>query len=412
LNYPQPVFTRSRVEIAPPHEISLDHSLLYRILLVHLDGTSPAMLRSGTGLANNLRKEEQEMAINEGKMNELVGRFLNDFGGSFQSALAVIGDKLGLYKALAGAGTLTSEELAERTGTNERYVREWLASQAAGGYVSYEAATGGFYLTEEQALVLTDENGPVFLPGAFQLALATVRSEPRIATAFKTGEGVGWHEHDAGLFGGTERFFRPGYATNLVGSWIPALEGLEAKLKAGGKVADVGCGLGASTILMAQAYPKSTFVGFDYHQSSVEQARSKAHAAGVSDRVSFEVAKAKDYPGTDYDMVAFFDSLHDMGDPVGAAKHVLGSLKSNGSWMIVEPFANDRVEDNLNPIGRIFYSASTMLCTPGSRSQEVRLGLGAQAGEARIRDVVTTGGFKRFRRATETPFNLVFEARP
>jgi len=352
------------------------------------------------------------MAVNEEKMNELLGRFLHDFGGTFHSAMAVIGDKLGLYKALADGGPLTSEELAQRTGTTERYVREWLASQAAGGYASYDAATRRFFLTEEQAFALTDENGPVFLPGAFQLALSAVRSEPRIAEAFKTGEGVGWHEHDQGLFGGTERFFRPGYAANLTGSWIPALNGVEEKLKAGARVADVGCGHGASTILMAQAYPAATFVGFDYHQASVEQARRKAEEAGVSDRVTFEVARAKDYTGRDYDLVAFFDSLHDMGDPVGAAGHVLSTLKPDGTWMIVEPFANDRVEDNLNPIGRIYYSASTMLCTPASRSQEVGLGLGAQAGEARIHDVVTAGGFKRFRRATETPFNLVFEARP
>ena len=352
------------------------------------------------------------MAINDEKMNQLLGQFLNDFGGTFHSAMAVIGDKLGLYKAMAEAGPLTSEELAEKTGTTERYVREWLASQAAGGYASYDAATGRFFLTEEQAFALTDENGPVFLPGAFQLALSAVKSEPRIATAFKTGEGVGWHEHDSGLFAGTERFFRPGYAANLVDQWIPAFEGLEAKLKGGAKVADVGCGHGASTILMAMSFPKSTFVGFDYHERSVESARAKAEAAGLSDRVRFEVATAKDYPGTDYDLVAFFDSLHDMGDPVGAATHVLSTLKSDGTWMIVEPFANDKVEDNLNPIGRIFYSASTMLCTPASRSQEVGLGLGAQAGEARIREVVTTGGFKRFRRATQTPFNLVFEARP
>jgi 2-polyprenyl-3-methyl-5-hydroxy-6-metoxy-1,4-benzoquinol methylase len=352
------------------------------------------------------------MAVNEEKMNELLGRFLNDFGATFHSAMAVIGDKLGLYKALADGGPLTSEELAQRTGTTERYVREWLASQAAGGYASYDAATRRFFLTEEQAFALTDENGPVFLPGAFQLALSAVRSEPRIAEAFKTGEGVGWHEHDEGLFGGTERFFRPAYAANLTGSWIPALNGVEEKLKAGARVADVGCGHGASTILMAQAYPAATFVGFDYHQASVEQARRKAEEAGVSDRVTFEVAKAKDYMGRDYDVVAFFDSLHDMGDPVGAASHVLGTLKPDGTWMIVEPFANDRVEDNLNPIGRIYYSASTMLCTPASRSQEVGLGLGAQAGEARIHDVVTAGGFKRFRRAAETPFNLVFEARP
>jgi SAM-dependent methyltransferase len=352
------------------------------------------------------------MAVNEEKLNELLGRFVNDFGATFHTAMAVIGDNLGLYKALADAGPLTSEELAKHTGTTERYVREWLASQAAGGYASYDAATRRFFLTEEQAFALTDEGGSIFLPGAFHLALAAVRSAPRIETAFKTGEGVGWHEHDPGLFGGTEQFFRPGYAANLVNSWIPALEGLDEKLKAGARVADVGCGYGASTILMAQAYPKSTFIGFDYHHRSVEYARFRAETAGVADRVTFEVAKAKDYSGNDYDLVAFFDSLHDMGDPVGAASHVLGTLKSDGSWMIVEPFANDNLEDNLNPIGRIFYAASTMLCTPASRSQEVGLGLGAQAGEARIREVATAGGFRRFRRATETPFNLVFEARP
>lgn len=352
------------------------------------------------------------MAIDQDKMNELLGIFLNDFGGTLHSAMAVIGDKLGLYKAMAKAGPLTPEELAASTGTTERYVREWLASQAAGGYASHDAATGRFFLTEEQAFALTDENGPVFLPGAFQLALAAVKAEPRIAEAFRTGEGVGWHEHDAGLFRGTERFFRPGYAANLISSWIPALEGVDEKLMSGAKVADVGCGHGASTILMAQAYPKSTFVGFDYHQGSIEYARKKGAEAGVSDRVSFEVAAAKDYPGKEFDFVAVFDALHDMGDPVGAAAHVRTTLKSDGSWMIVEPFANDNVEENLNPIGRVFYAASTLLCTPASRSQEVGLGLGAQAGEARIRDVVVQGGFTRFRRATETPFNLVFEARP
>ncbi|MEK6304198.1 MAG: class I SAM-dependent methyltransferase [Acidobacteriota bacterium] len=352
------------------------------------------------------------MAIDQDKMNELLGRFLNDFGGTLHSAMAVIGDKLGLYKAMAEAGPLTPEELASRTGTTERYVREWLASQAAGGYASYDAETGRFFLTEEQAFALTDENGPVFLPGAFQLALAAVKAQPRIAEAFQTGEGVGWHEHDSGLFSGTERFFRPGYAANLISSWIPALDGVDEKLTSGAKVADVGCGHGASTILMAQAYPKSTFFGFDYHQGSIDYARKKAEDSGLSDRVTFEVAAAKDYPGKDFDFVAVFDALHDMGDPVGAAAHVRTTLKSDGSWMIVEPFANDKIEENLNPIGRIFYSASTLLCTPASRSQEVGLGLGAQAGEARIRDVVTQGGFKRFRRATQTPFNLVFEARP
>ncbi|HWN99476.1 MAG TPA: class I SAM-dependent methyltransferase [Blastocatellia bacterium] len=352
------------------------------------------------------------MAIDNDKLNELVGRFLNDFGGTLHSAMAVIGDKLGLYKAMAEAGPVTSEELARRTGANERYVREWLASQAAGGYASYDAATGRFFLTEEQAFALTDETGPVFLPGAFELALAAVKAEPRISQAFKTGEGVGWHEHDSGLFRGTERFFRPGYAANLISSWIPALDGVEEKLKSGARVADVGCGHGASTILMAEAYPKSQFTGFDYHQGSIDNARKKAAEAGVSDRVSFEAATAKDYPGKDFDLVAVFDALHDMGDPVGAAAHVLGTIKSDGSWMIVEPFANDKVEDNLNPLGRLAYSVSTLVCTPASRSQEVGLGLGAQAGEARIRDVVTQGGFKRFRRATETPLNLVFEARP
>jgi 2-polyprenyl-3-methyl-5-hydroxy-6-metoxy-1,4-benzoquinol methylase len=352
------------------------------------------------------------MAIDQDKMNELLGRFLNDFGGTLHSAMAVIGDKLGLYKAMAEAGPVTAEELAARTGTTERYVREWLSSQAAGGYASYDAATGRFFLTEEQAFALTDENGPVFLPGAFELALAAVKAEPRIADAFQTGEGVGWHEHDAGLFRGTERFFRPGYAANLISSWIPALEGVDEKLKSGARVADIGCGHGASTILMAQAYPKSRFSGFDYHQGSIDYARRKAADAGLSNRVDFDVATAKDYQGKDFDFVAVFDALHDMGDPVGVAAHTLSTMKSDGSWMIVEPFANDKVEDNLNPIGRIFYAASTLLCTPASRSQEVGLGLGAQAGEARIRDVVTRGGFTRFRRATETPFNLVFEARP
>lgn len=352
------------------------------------------------------------MAINQDKMNELLGKFLGDFGGTLHSAMAVIGDRLGLYKAMAEAGPVTPDELAARTNTTERYVREWLASQAAGGYVSYDAATRRFFLTEEQAFALTDENGPVFLPGAFELALAAVKAEPRIANAFQTGEGVGWHEHDPNLFRGTERFFRPGYAANLIDAWIPALEGVEQKLKSGAKVADVGCGHGASTILMAQAYPKSEFIGFDYHQGSIDQARKKASDAGLSDRVQFEVATAKNYPGKDYDFVAVFDALHDMGDPVGAATHVLSTIKSEACWMIVEPFANDKIEENLNPIGRIFYSASTLLCTPASRSQEVGLGLGAQAGEARIRDVVTEGGFKRFRRATQTPFNLVFEARP
>ena len=350
--------------------------------------------------------------MNEERLNQLLGRFLDDFGAVFHGAMVVIGDKLGLYKALAEAGPLTAKELADRTGTAARYVTEWLASQAAGGYVTYDAASGRYSLTEEQTFTMANEDSPAFLPGAFQLAVAAVKSETRIEQAFRSGDGVGWHEHDPELFRGTERFFRPGYAANLMTSWIPSLEGVEAKLKAGARVADVGCGHGASTILMAKAYPNSTFLGFDYHGRSIEYARKAASEAGLADRVTFDVAKAKDYPGHDYDLVTFFDCLHDMGDPVGASAHVLQSLKSDGTWMIVEPYAGDKLEDNLNPRGRAFYGASTLLCTPASLSQEVGLGLGAQAGEARLREVVKAGGFTRFRRASETPFNLVFEARP
>lgn len=352
------------------------------------------------------------MAINEDKLNQLLGRFLDDFGAVFHGAMVVIGDKLGLYKAMAEAGSLSCAELAERTGTTERYVREWLAGQTAGGYVTYDSAADQYSLTEEQAFVMADESSPAFLPGAFQLAVAAVKAEPRIAEAFRTGQGVGWHEHDPGLFRGTERFFRPGYATNLMSSWIPSLDGVQQRLDRGAFVADVGCGHGASTILMAKAFPKSRFIGFDYHGRSIEYAKHAAQEAGVGDRVSFEVAKAKEYPGKDYDFVTFFDCLHDMGDPVGASAHVLDSLKRDGTWMIVEPFAGDKLEDNLNPRGRAFYCASTLICTPASLSQEVGLGLGAQAGEARLREVVTSGGFTRFRRASETPFNIVFEARP
>jgi 2-polyprenyl-3-methyl-5-hydroxy-6-metoxy-1,4-benzoquinol methylase len=352
------------------------------------------------------------MPLDQEKLNQFLQKALSDFGATFHAALVVIGDKLGLYKAMANAGPVTSAELAERTGTAERYVREWLAAQAAGGYVTYDPAAGRYSLSEEQAFALADENSPAFMPGAFQLATSAIKAEPKISEAFRTGAGVGWHEHDPGLFHGTERFFRPGYAANLVSAWIPALDGVEARLRAGAHVADVGCGRGASTILMAQAYPRSTFVGFDYHQPSIERAGQLADEAGVSDRVSFAVAKAKDYPGRNYDFVTFFDCLHDMGDPIGAAAHVLETLRKDGTWMIVEPFAHDRVEENLNPVGRAYYSASTLICTPASLAQEVGLALGAQAGEARLQKVVTAGGFTRFRRATETPFNLVFEARP
>jgi SAM-dependent methyltransferase len=308
---------------------------------------------------------------------------------------------------------MTPAELAARTGTDERYVREWLSAQATGGYVTYDPVTQRFELPPEQAFALANPDGPVFFPGAMQLAVAALKAEPRIIERFKTGEGLGWHEHDPELFRGTERFFRPNYVGNLVSNWIPALEGVQDKLTRGAKVADVGCGHGSSTILMAAAFPKSQFVGFDYHQASIEHARRAAADAGVADRATFEVAAAKEYPGNaEYDLVTFFDCLHDMGDPVGASAHVLRSLKKDGTWMIVEPFAGDTLEENLTPVGRVYYSASTMICTPASKSQEVGLALGAQAGEARLRDVVTKGGFTRFRRATETPFNLVLEARP
>jgi SAM-dependent methyltransferase len=351
------------------------------------------------------------MAIDIDTLNAFVGRFVGDLGATVHAGMVVIGEKLGLYKALA-AGPMTSGELATKTGTDERYVREWLASQAAGGYVSYDEKTNRFSLTEEQAFALANEDSPAYVPGAFQLALGSLAAVPRIAESFRSGAGMGWGEHDENVFHGCEKFFRPGYAANLVSSWIPALEGVKQKLEAGARVADVGCGKGASTLLMAKAFPKSHFVGFDYHGASIEGARASAKRDGVADRVSFEVAKAKEYPGKEYDLVTVFDCLHDMGDPVGAAKHVLGTLRKDGTWMIVEPFANDGLKDNLNPVGRVYYSFSTLLCTPCSRSQEVGLCLGAQSGEARIRDVVTSAGFSRFRRATETPFNIVYEARP
>jgi SAM-dependent methyltransferase len=349
--------------------------------------------------------------LDQAKLHEFVMRAVGEMGAAMNAALIVIGDKLGLYKAMSGAGPMTSAELAKKSGTTERYVREWLASQAAGGFVTYDAASGKYTLPPEQALALADETSPVFLPGFFEVVAACVKDEPKITEAFRSGKGVGWHEHDHGLFAGTERFFRPNYRAHLINEWIPALEGVEAKLKAGAKVADVGCGLGTSTILMAQAYPKSTFVGFDYHDGSIKMAREAAAKAGVGDRVKFEVAKAKDYPGKGFELVAFFDCLHDMGDPEGAAKHVKESMAPDGTWMIVEPFAHDKLEDNLNPIGRVYYAASTMLCTPASLSQEVGLALGAQAGEGRLSKILKAAGFSRVRRAAETPFNIVLEAR-
>ena len=349
----------------------------------------------------------EQATLDPKKVEEFLGKAISDVAATFHAGLVLIGDKLGLYRAMAGAGPMSPADLAKRTGARERYVREWLSAQAAGGYVTYEPATGRFTLPPEQAFLLLDAD----LPGAFQLSIGSVRDEPKISDAFRTGAGVGWHEHDAGVYEGCERFFRPGYAMNLVSQWIPALDGVKARLDAGGRVADVGCGHGASSIIMAQAFPRASITGFDYHPPSIQAARQAADKAGVGDRLSFEVTAAKAYPGTGYDLVTFFDCLHDMGDPVGAARHVRQSLAPGGVWMLVEPFANDRLEDNLNPVGRLYYSASTLLCTPASLSQEVGLALGAQAGEKRLREVVTAGGFKRFRRASETPFNLVFEAR-
>jgi len=345
------------------------------------------------------------------KLNAFIGQFVGDLGAAAHTGMVVIGEKLGLYKALDG-GPMMAAELAAKTKTDERYLREWLASQAAGRYISYDEKTEKFYLTPEQAFTLAHEDSPAYLPGAFELALGSLAAVPRIADSFRTGAGMGWHEHADGVFDGCEKFFRPGYAANLVPSWIPALEGVQAKLEQGARVADVGCGKGASTLVMAKAFPKSQFFGFDYHDKSIAGARESAKREGVADRVRFEVSKAKDFPGKDYDFVAVFDCLHDMGDPVGAAQHVRQSLAKDGTWMIVEPFANDQLKDNLNPVGRMYYSFSTLLCTPCSRSQEVGLCLGAQAGEQNIRDVVAKAGFSRFRRATQTPFNIIYEARP
>lgn len=350
-------------------------------------------------------------ALDMDKLNQFIGRFVTDLGAAVHTGMVVIGEQLGLYKALAN-GPQTAAQLAAATGTDERYLREWLSSQAAGGYITYTANDGIFSLSPEQEFTLANEQSPAYLPGAFELALASLNAVPRIANSFRTGAGMGWHEHADGVFHGCEKFFRPGYAANLMSSWIPALTDVKQKLDRGARVADVGCGKGASTVLMAKAFPNSKFFGFDYHDKSIEAARESAKREGVADHITFEVAKAKDFPGKDYDFVAVFDCLHDMGDPVGAARHVRESLAKDGTWMIVEPYANDDLKDNLNPVGRVYYSFSTLLCTPCSRSQEVGLCLGAQAGERRIRDTVTSAGFQRFRRAAETPFNIVYEARP
>ena len=351
------------------------------------------------------------MTLNEERLNTFMAKMLDDVGAAMNASLLLLGDKLGLYKAMAEGGSMSPSELAQATETNERYVREWLAAQAASGYVTYDPASGTFSLPPEQAAVLADEESPFFLGAVGNLVAATLRDEPYITKAFQTGEGVGWDKRSECLFCGTARFFRTGYRHHLVQEWLPALEGVLDKLEDGATVADIGCGHGVSTLLMARAFPKSRFFGFDYHAESIEDARKAAEAEELGDQVTFEVSTAKAVPSHEYDLVCFFDCLHDMGDPVGALRHVRGTMASDGTCMLVEPFANDRLEDNLNPVGRIYYAASTMICTPASLAQEVGLALGAQAGEARLRNVAQEAGFTSFRRATETPFNIIYEVK-
>ncbi|MFI6094708.1 class I SAM-dependent methyltransferase [Lentzea sp. NPDC051213] len=350
--------------------------------------------------------------VDTDKLMQFVFRAVDEVGATLNAALVVMGDKLGYYRIMASGDPISPTELADRSGTAEPYAREWLNAQAAGGYVTYDPATGRYVLPIEHAVALTVEDSPAFLPGMFQIALGTVHDAGRVLDAARSGSGVGWHEHNSDVHLGCERFFRPNYEANLIESWLPALDGVAAKLGAGAKVADVGCGHGASTILMARAFPNSTFTGSDYHPESIEIARERAAAAGVGDRVTFEVASAKDFSGTDYDLVTMFDCLHDMGDPVGAARHVRDAVAADGTWMIVEPMSGDHVEDNLNPVGRAYYGFSTLLCTPASLSQDVGLALGTQAGPARIRDVTVAGGFTRFAGVAQTPFNQVLEVRP
>jgi len=351
------------------------------------------------------------MALDETKLNEFIGKFVGDLGATIAAGGTVIGHKLGLYKALA-TGPATAGQLAARTGTNPRYIAEWLRGQAAGGYVEYDPASDSYSLTEEQAFVLTNPDGAVYAPGAFVLALGVLKANDRVVASFRTGEGMGWHEHDEDVFVGCEQFFRPGYIANLVPNWLPALDGVVAKLRAGGKGADLGCGLGASTVLLAEAYPQSRFIGSDYHERSIELARKRAADAGVAHRVAFEVAPAAGFSGTGYDFISTFDCLHDMGDPLSAAKHIRSAIADDGTWMVVEPAAADDVAGNLNPVGRVYYNFSAQLCIPNALSQTGGYALGAQAGEAAIRRIATDAGFTRFRRATETPFNIVYEVRP
>jgi SAM-dependent methyltransferase len=351
-------------------------------------------------------------AIDEAKLQAFVGQAVTDMGAAISGLLLHLGDRLGLYKAMAGAGPMTSADLAERTGTTERYVREWLGNQAAGGYVVHDPATGTYELPPEQAMVVAVEDSPVFLAGAFESIASCYADHELFVDAFRTGAGVGWQDHDHRLFSGVVRLFGPGYAAHLVEEWLPALDGVVDKLRAGASVADVGCGRGASTVIMATAFERSTFAGFDPHEPSIEEARAAATRAGVNQRARFGVAAAKDLPGEGYDLVCVFDALHDMGDPVGAARRIRQALAPDGTLLLVEPAAGDTLEDNLNPVGRTFYGLSTVVCTPGSLAQEVGRGLGAQAGERQLTEVLREAGFSHVRRATETPFNLILEARP
>ncbi len=351
------------------------------------------------------------MSVDMAKLETLLGKMVSDMGAAAIAPLVMLGDKLGLYRALAANDPISTEDLAEKTGTTERYVREWCAAQAGSGYIDYDAASGNFSMSPEQQAVFADSDSPACMTGGYYAIGSMFIDEPKITHAFKSGEGVSWGDHSDCLFCGTEKFFRPGYQASLISEWLPALNGVTAKLEAGAKVADVGCGHGASTIVMAKAYPNSTFIGFDFHEGSIDQANDRARDAGLSN-LSFEVATAKNFPGKDYDLVAYFDCLHDMGDPVGAAAHTRQALKADGTMMVVEPFAKDGLEDNLNPVGRMYYAFSTMICTPASISQEVGLALGAQAGPKRLEKVVREGGFTKFAVATETPFNLILDVQP
>ena len=352
------------------------------------------------------------MKVNEQKLDEFVGKAINDLAAGYGGVMVGLGHKLGLYRAMAGAGPLSSEEVAKRSGCAERYVREWLNSQAAGGYVLYHASSATYELTPEQAMVLANEDSPVFLPSAWEVPVSMWMDEDKTLEAFRTGQGIGWDKHHERLFSGVAAFYRNGYRSSLVSEWLPALERVEEKLRGGARVADIGCGHGHSTIIMAEAFPKSQFWGFEYHQPSIDAAQAHAQKSGVSERVRFSLANAKSYPAHGYDLICFFDCLHDMGDPVGVAEYARKALADDGTILLVEPFANDRVEDNLNTVGRLYYAASTTLCCAHSLSEEVGTALGAQAGEARLAQVFRKAGFQKFRRAKATPFNLILEAKP